>query len=91
MWTRGVASRVATGLLMALICGTGVWAQDMEWVRQFGTTEFDHVRALAIDSMGAYIGGYTYVAAPHPSSRWVTGGATRQMGLFQQPATTEAP
>src|SRR5262245_65599106 len=39
-------------------------AQDVEWIRQFGTTGQDRRSAVAVNASGVYIGGATEAAFP---------------------------
>ena len=47
-------------------------AQEIEWIRQFGTWGNDFARSVSLDSSGVYVAGYTSGAFPGQSSAgWV--------------------
>src|ERR1051325_3295411 len=44
------------------LIATSAPAQNIEWIRQFGTPEHDLVQGLGIDSSGIYVTGWSAVA-----------------------------
>jgi hypothetical protein len=68
---KGVLSALIIASLMVpllLISAQAAWGQDIEWIRQFGTSDWDSAGGVAVDTSGVYVTGGTDGALPGQTS-----------------------
>ena len=72
---------VTLGILVILLVGPPAGAQEIQWIRQFGTTGSDQARGIWVDPSGIYVVGFTDGTLPGQSSAGGTDAFVRKYDL----------
>ena len=54
--------------VVALALPPAVWGQEIEWIRQFGSSSDDRAFGIAVDGTGVYVAGEVFGALPGQTS-----------------------